>query len=386
VPIPLPVFPTRRLVLVRFTRGAPAGEPQGNAPDIDERGYLPPFQGPVASVTAGSTVQVGLQRFLLESSTPLFVESSDPGVVKVADPASGALPADQAMVIRFTGVDAGTDQRAARLRIRMGTITGPIIHELNVFVFRPLSVRVTPHLVTINSSSAAGVAPRVDIGAVMRRVADIWAPAGVTFSVQPTRPKSFTFTTVNIVGDSTTPRNELPVLFADRMPDRSPNFVPNTINVYFVVQVGVKFLGLGFSRAAFRLFGMPNPAIVLGERSGAVVQTEVIKFAQTLAHEFGHFFTLDHVAGAQIPNEREDTWSRRMLMHPFSPNLRGVNSPGFLPLPDGTPFKSRPRFDDVGYGLLASGCLITLKDVPQVVGDAEIFTARAAISSPAGPF
>ena len=83
MPISLPSFPTRRLVLLRFTRGAPAGDPLPDAPDIDERGYRAPFEGPMASLAAGNTVQVGLRRFLLEARTPLFVESSDPSVVKV---------------------------------------------------------------------------------------------------------------------------------------------------------------------------------------------------------------------------------------------------------------------------------------------------------------
>ena len=86
-----------------------------------------------------------------------------------------------------------------------------------------------------------------------------------------------------------------------------------------------------------------------------------------------------------FPNEREDTWSRRMLMHPFSPTIRAKDP---FPVNDaqGRPFSQRPRFNDIGYGNLASGCLITLKDLPQFNGDAECFTARAAITSPQGPF
>jgi hypothetical protein len=114
MPISLPSFPTRRLVLLRFTRGAPAGDPLPDAPDIDERGYRAPFEGPMASLAAGTTVQVGLRRFLLETRTPLFVESSDPSVVRIVDPASGALPNDDSMTIRFTGVDGGTDRRRWR--------------------------------------------------------------------------------------------------------------------------------------------------------------------------------------------------------------------------------------------------------------------------------
>ncbi len=381
----LPAFPTRRLVLVRFTRGAPAGDPLLDAPDIDERGYLAPFQGPVVSVAAGRTVKVGLQRFFLETRTALFAESSDPAIMRLANPVTGALPPDLQTTISFTGVDGGSDSRTAALRIRIGSITGPIIHQLNVVVFRPVSVRVTPHLVTVSSSSRAGTLPVVDIPAVMQKVGDIWTPAGVTFTVQPTRRKTFVFKRADIVENAPTP-GEMATLCATRMPDGTPNWIPNTINVFFIVEFGEKSLfGLGFSRAAFKSFGMPNPAIILADRSGTISRTGAIQFAQTLAHEFGHFFTLNHAGGGQIPNEREDTWSRRMLMHPFSPTIRAKD-----PFPindgDGKPFTQRPRFNDIGYGNLASGCLLTLKDLPQFTGDGECFTARAAITSPQGPF
>ena len=122
MPISLPSFPTRRLVLLRFTRGAPAGDPLPDAPDIDERGYRSPFEGPMASLAAGTTVQVGLTRFLLDTRTPLFVESSDPSVVRIVDPASGALPGTDSMTIRFAGVDGGTDRRNAVVRVRLGTL------------------------------------------------------------------------------------------------------------------------------------------------------------------------------------------------------------------------------------------------------------------------
>ena len=384
MPISLPSFPTRRLVLLRFTRGAPAGDPLPDAPDIDERGYRAPFEGPMASLTAGNTVQVGLRRFLLEARTPLFVESSDPSVVRIVDPALGALPNDESMTIRFTGVDGGTDRRSAVIRVRLGTSTGPVAQELHVVVFRPVAVRVTPHLITVNSKSATGSPPIADVPAIMRKVADIWTVAGVTFTVLPTRVQTFTFKAVDLVDAATMP-GELGPLLANRMPDGTPNWVPNSINVYFVVQIsGPIVLGFGFSRTSFASLGLPNPGIILADRSPFGPRTGVMHFAQTLAHEFGHFFTLAHAGGAQIPNEREDTWSRRMLMQNFNP-LRGRDP---FPANDskGNPFTQRPRFDDIGYGNLAAGCLITLKDLPQFTGDGECFTARAAITTPPGPF
>jgi len=381
----MPAFPSRRLVAVRFVRGVAAGDPEPDAPDIDERGFAEPLAGPVTSVAVGRTVKVGLIRVFLENSTPLFVESSDPSVVRVDDPAApGQLPATGVMLIRFTGVSAGTDRRDALLRIRIGSADGPIIHQLHVVVFTIVSVRVTPHVVTIRGPKGGGTTPVADVAAIMKKVGDIWIAAGVTFAVQPVRTPTFTFVRVDDVLEDPLP-GEVGALLANKLPDGSPNWVPNTINVFFVRQIGTKgVLGLGFSRSSFATFKLPNPGIVLGDQSAFGPRSGVMNFAQTLAHEFGHFFTLQHAGGAQIPNEREDTWSRRMLMHNFNP-IRGRD-----PFPvkdgDGNPFSQRPQFNDIGYGPGNAGCLITLRNLAKVPDDAHMFTARRAILLPPGPF
>ena len=64
-----------------------------------------------------------------------------------------------------------------------------------------------------------------------------------------------------------------------------------------------------------------------------------------MAHEVGHFFTLEHVEKAQIPDEREDSWSRRQLMYNYS-ELRAVT-----PFPDAKVQTFRPRFQTAGYGV-----------------------------------
>jgi hypothetical protein len=371
--------------MVRFLRAVPGGgDPQPDAPDIDERGFKPPFTGPMASLTAGRTVKVGLQRVFVEAATPLFVESSDPSVMRVADPAGGQLPFETQMIIQVTGVDGGSFRRDAQLRVRIGTADGPIIHQLHVVVFTPVVVRVTPHVVTISDQHTAGSAPTADVPAIMKKVADIWTVAGVSFNVQAVRQQQFTFARANSVADTPFP-GELATLLADTMPDGSPGWIPNTINVYFVVQIGTRnILGYGFSRSSFAAFHLPNPGIILGDRSAGGPRKNLMHYAQTLAHEFGHFFTLGHAGGAQIPNEREDTWSRRMLMHNFNP-IRGHDP---FPVNDanGKPFTQRPRFDDVGYGDHAAGCLLTLKDVAGFPGDAECLAARSAIVTPPGPY
>jgi hypothetical protein len=168
--------------------------------------------------------------------------------------------------------------------------------------------------------------------------------------------------------------------------------VPKTINAYFVREIqdptpNRTILGLGISRATANSTSpkMKNPGIILADGPPSLVRSYVMFWANDLAHEIGHFFTLEHVENAQITNEREDSWSRRMLMHNFN-EMRGVN-----PFPD-PPLNStfRPRFNTAGYGNGQGGgrrgCMVTLKDLTQLKFDAEVITARKVINSAAGPF
>ena len=128
---------------------------------------------------------------------------------------------------------------------------------------------------------------------------------------------------------------------------------------------------------------MSNPGIILADGGPGFARNYVMFWANDLAHEIGHFFTLEHVENAQIPNEREDSWSRRMLMQ----NFNELRSPD--PFPSGAE-KLRPRFEEAGYGMGQRrgrrGCMVTLKHLPQLKFDAEAFTARTVINSAAGPF
>jgi hypothetical protein len=164
--------------------------------------------------------------------------------------------------------------------------------------------------------------------------------------------------------------------------------VPKTINAYFVGQIagsspGLITLGLGISRPTAKATGMSNPGIILADGGPGFTRNYVMFWANDLAHEIGHFFTLQHVENAQIPNDRQDSWSRRLLMQPRN-ELSGVS-----PFPTSN-LTFRPRFNDTGYGLGQNrgrrGCMVTVKHLPQLKLDAEAITARAAINSPAGPF
>jgi len=383
VTIDLDAFASRRLVLVRVER-AVTGDPVADAPDVDDRGYRAPFRGPLVTVAAGRTVRVKLVRVMLERATPLFLESSDPSVFTLVDPVDGRLPAVAEHDVHLTGVGGGANRRDAVLRVRLRDAAGPVLHELHVATLRPLTVQLTPHVVTIRSAGAAGSAPAAGVGAIMAKVADVWVHYGIAVNVQPSQAKTVTLASADVVSDSPFP-GELGVLLANTWPDGTANWVPNTINAYFVRQIGTgNTLGYGFSRASFAGFGLPNPGILLGDRTAGGGRSGLMHYANDLAHEIGHFFRLWHPENLQPPTEREDTWSRRMLMHNFN-LMRGPN-----PWPrndaSGSPFTQRPRFADAGYGAQRRGCAVTVKDLPQLNGDGEMTTARAAIVSPAGPY
>jgi hypothetical protein len=128
---------------------------------------------------------------------------------------------------------------------------------------------------------------------------------------------------------------------------------------------------------------VPNPGIVLGARTAGSRRTDLIHWANDVAHEVGHFFRLSHFHRAETPNERQETWARRMLMHP-SNEMRNVSD-----WPDNS-FTHRPRFDDIGYGTTGGygyrGCLITQKNVPVIRGDAESRTVRTTVLGSSGPY
>ena len=381
--IELEAFATRRVVLVRVER-AVTGDPVPDAPDLDDRGYRAPFRGPLVTVAAGRTVRVKLVRVMLEAATPVFLESSNPAVFTIADPADGRVPAVAEHDVRITGVNGGANRRDAVLRVRLRDASGPIVHELHVATVRPLTVQLTPHVVTVRSATVAGTAPAANVAAIMAKVADVWVHYGITVNVQPVQNKTVTLATADIASDNPFP-GELATLLASNWPDGTTNWVPNTINAYFVRQLGTgNTLGYGFSRTSFAGFGLSNPGILLGDRTAGGGRSGLMHYANDLAHEIGHFFRLWHPENVQPPNEREDTWSRRMLMHNFN-LMRGPNP---WPRNDGSgnPFTQRPRFADAGYGAQNRGCAITVKDLPQLNTDAEMATARATIVAPAGPY
>lgn len=383
--ITLDAFTTQRVVPIAWRR-AVTGDPDMDAPDIDHRGFAAPYPGSVTGVQEGRTVRVKMLRRRVDLTANLFVTSSDTSILQIVEPADGRVPAEAEPDIHFQGVDGGSDKRDAKIEIRLDSATGPVIGVLFVWVFTPVLVRLAPQMITIaGPSGASPTAPIADLTAIVPLVRAVWIHSGVSFSVTAPRSKTIRLAAPGRVSDNPFP-GELSTLLADNWPDGTPNWAPSTINAYFVRQIGTgSTLGYGFSRSSFATFGLPNPGIILGDQTAGGGRTGVMHWANDLAHEIGHFFTLWHPEQLQPPNELEDTWSRQRLMH----NFNGMR--GHTPWPSSTgnppqPFQFRPRFNEADYGNLRRGCFVSYKDLPQLTQDDEATRARTTITSSAGPY
>ncbi len=375
--IPQAVYKWHTFVPVRFSRVAD-GPPNAVHPDPDDRGYRDTEHGAVLGVTAGDTVQVAVRRIALDESADLWVTSTDPSIISVSTPDGGHLPAGARAVIHVEGHrGAGRTplSRNAKLQARFGSSSGPILGELLVKVYRRLSVDVTPHMVTIRGAGGA-VGSVADVATIMRMVRAVWRPCGIAFNVLATRTEDVTFATAGIVMD--TPwDNTHGAANAEIARLLNTHYNRDTINVYFVHQIGTRnTLGYGFSRSIITApdVQLPNPGIILGDTTAAGDNRNTQWWANDLAHEIGHFLTLAHSGNIQAPNELEDSWARRMLMHPF--NLMWGHDPWPRDYDTGIPFNNRPLANNVGYGADCRGCLITQKDLPQVQMDDECRLAR----------
>jgi hypothetical protein len=358
----LPVLVEHRVVLLRWRR-ARHGDPHPEYPEVDDRGSRAPELGPVVGMLEGKEAVVQVERLMIDDAADLYVTSDDDSKVSVVSPADGKLAATHRPEVRLKGVSGGNPNEA-HIQIRFGSATGPIVGVLLARCFAKRRVTMTPHLVTIaNPGGAGGIASTANVNAIMDHVRAIWRACGVEFTVNATRNETCNFATPGVVSDTPWP-NEVATLLGT-------NSIPNTINVYFVSQIGVgNFLGYGFSRPSSVSSGTGNPGIILADRAGATVH-DTAWAGNDLAHESGHFFQLWHSNHQEIPNEREDTWARRMLMHNYNTQ----------------PVMGNWK-DDNGYGAVGSsarrGGLVTHKHIPHISTDDECKTARAAIL--AGPY
>lgn len=381
--VKLEVYKDHRIVPIRFER-AKHGDPDINFPDIDDRGHAAvvpevnglaasdPVRGPVIGMIKDQAIKIRMVRELIDKSAPLHITSSDTDVVTVVSPAAGK-PAAKSKNVKIElkgGHFAGATPKSAKIEVRFNSATGPILHELTVYVFNRLPVIITPHVVTINGpTGTGGSAPSVNVGQVMDMVKAIWACCGVTYVVQPTRSWAISLPTANQM------RGLDDAARADINGIIGTNWQANSVNVYFVKQIS-DACGYGFSKATHAGWGVNHPSVFLGERCGGTARS-TYWWANDFAHELGHFFTLSHPSDGPPATRatwcRFETWCMRFLMH--------NNNKTFRP-PDPPP-QFWDGYNDFGYGDNFRGAMIPFKNVRTGAGagrDAHCSTARNHIA------
>ena len=346
---------------VRFTR-AVGGPTVIDAPDPDDRGFAmgarpgtwgsSDCRGPMVGIAEGDTVRVKVLHEDIDAGAPLFVTSTDTGVVSV--PGSGAVGADGVFQIR--GV-LDTRNRAVKVQARLGSTTGPVLGELEPHIFQLRQLRVRAHLVSINGIPTARTA--ASLVATFQGVNDIWRPAGIEFLYDQALAV-VTPVNLSVPGQMTTNLRGTPPTFGEfstiinsgAPPTNRPD--PNRINVYFILAAN-EVNGLTFANDVAR----PNGFGVVIADSGIV---------STVAHELCHYLdnsqhACENAASAHI---KDDIWTLRSVM--FHSNSFSGLVPAYR--------------NDVTYGAGNRGALISVKDLPGDGVDGELARARRRSLNP----
>jgi hypothetical protein len=399
--IPVSVQNRFQIIVPARVDRAVRGAPQLDAPDVDDRGWVKntaaglnvsDARGALFGTTVGDVVRLKVVREDLDSGVPLFVTVTG-NQVAIDQPAGGGpLPADGIFFVRAVA-DTTT---GSKIQIRLGAAAGPVICEADAHTFTLLTLNVTPHICTIHQAATAaagtGVAPSVggstlnDAGltSIFDIARAVWRAVGIDLHVSAALSETYT----GFLADDFASQNRPGVGSEENLVIRQ-NQVANTCNVYFLRFMD-QSLGVGVrveNRAAERL---TRSGVLIGvegssanSAGGGITRRSsagadlIHEIGNDVAHEIGHFLTLPHASNVNSPG-LTDTYGRRRLMHP-----NNLLPAAISPLTS----TSRPRFDDIGYGVGGSGsghrgCLLTLKDHPSDGSDGEVIATRRRFRSP----
>jgi hypothetical protein len=397
------VYKVIRIAPVRFARSR-SHSPLGRTyhfPDVDDRGYTNPYNGPVVGVCRDDVSVVSVVREMLEPNAPLFATSRDTSRVTVDTP---AIPDGRRADLRFT---AKRVDGSVKIDIRAQTRGGPVVAELTVLVSQLVNVNCAAHRTAIYTAPATRAAANTTTRsqASMRRlIAEVnrqWRPCGIAFNVDRWPDTNFT-NQAAVAGiaptdgellcpiyDGVTPNNNFSTLMG-------LNSQARRINIYFVHSIGTasasgqpKYIGFGSSfHKGLVMSDWPNP-----------LEDE----AHTLSHELAHILSLaaaqhTHTAdshsddapqwNAEVRNRRHDLWSRRRLMY-YMVGLQADDRTGAA-VAAGAGVTARPagryvtalgqnyEFHglDVGHGAGKVGHLLTIKNLTNDPTDDEYTDAR----------
>jgi hypothetical protein len=366
----LQTYRERRLVPLRWKR-ARHGPAHPDYPDIDDRGTRAPEFAPIVGIMEETQVYVRVVRELIAADAPLFVTSSEPGVVRVTAPEGGMLPAGPHADIQLEGI-VGGDPNQVHVEVHFGAPDGPVVTRLVARCFKALDVRIVAHVMTVTNYDGSNPKTAItDIRTLMRSVNAVYQPCGIRFHVAEIVKETYHLSDPENVSDGDQ-RN-----MAEKLNRK------NVMNVYQIHRIG-NGNDVGGTDSRKRVMTEPTlkytvPSVGVADQAlyCAACGTEPVYFdnydqvehGMTLAHEIGHFLTLGHVdLRDDVWTFAGDFWARRNIMFRV------------WPLPSFQDWR-----DDTGYGrnrgLTRAGGLVTHKQIPTVAGDNQCTRARQIASS-----
>jgi hypothetical protein len=390
-----PKLTAHRVVPIRFARAVDNQSSDDTAPDVDDHGFTIPsafatvhgavagLKGPTFGQQKGPITRIRVMRDRLDNGANLFATIDDASVAEIEFPAAGSalVPTDapnrprdcvflRGLAISIAGVET-------KLKIHHGSASGPVMAELGVRVYNPLSIDVQAHTVSINGTGPA--INQAGITTVFQNIGKIWAQAGITFNLLPTvLPEAVNgFATAGAV----TLSNVDDVVNPELQTVLRQNPTALALNAYFIGQYLNPSNVLGIAFSSDDVTPHPPTATFVGAQAGITVadSADLILLAHTAAHEIGHALRLRHYGRSEQPRVRQDIWAHRALMH------------NFVDLISTGPHNSVDRAD-VGYGSYANGNisageLITTKNrEPRIPQSNEVDVARnAAIDATFAP-
>jgi hypothetical protein len=345
------------IVPIRFTR-AVTGGPVADAPDVDDRGFVPgtrpatwghaAYLGAMVGITEGDTVRIKVLREDLDASAPLAVTSTAPNIASIEDPpAGGLLGADGIFKVKGVLDVANTP---VKIQVRLGNATGPVLGELEPHIFQLKTLKVRFHLVTINGATTVRTA--ASLVPVVEEINRIWRPVGIQFDYDQTLTVPETINGFTTPGQITTDLANSSFAEFSRVVNLHPD--PNRINIYCVQKLNEAF-GMTFDNTNARPRGY---GIAIGDDS----------VPNSNAHELCHYLDNPEHANenAARTSVREDIWVRRRVMS--APNPYDPSVPAFR--------------NNVGYGAQTRGAQISIKDLAGDPWDGEENRARVRSRRP----
>ncbi len=292
------------IVPIRFRRALESEAPGLDLPDVDERGFAmgkraqtwgaKDIQGAMVAVTTGQTVRLRVVTADIEGDVdpddvdagfpPLFATSTDPKLVAVIDPPNGGP--------LFGGIFSikgllDTRNSPVAVQIHLGSREGPVLGELEPHIFNLLHLRCLVHRTFINDQGPADSSPE-HLSDIFRVANAIWRHAGIEFShriasgnVSVRASETGTVTLFKRTEGNGRLREVLPIF-------NSPHRAEQVVNIYLVHRL--KDLELPGDTTMFggtisnKFRPQVNPGTLLADDSPP----------ETLAHELGHFLTLEH--------------------------------------------------------------------------------------------